>query len=263
MPCQDANPHPKRRLIPDIMPVFSFAAPFFRQWNSVRTMRNLDPRVRLLMLSGAKDEIIPPRHMRELWEAACSGQTPASGAAQSTNITSSSTRTEENGSELDSNKSGKVERERFRWTKLHVDLLARLRLRTHRREESVQSAMVPTEAPSELEAPRTHPSRSSTEKVKPTSTQTVSAEGIGRRKGRFVSIKDGTHSEFLHSFHIMQLTNLSIQMTLGTIQRTGTPSSSSWTRSPPQLHLLLVLALPTLRRHLPRWHRGASLRQQH
>ncbi|OCB88094.1 alpha/beta-hydrolase [Sanghuangporus baumii] len=52
------------------MPVFSFVAPFFRQWDSARTLKRLPHSVSLLMLSGRKDEIIPPEHMRQLWEVA-------------------------------------------------------------------------------------------------------------------------------------------------------------------------------------------------
>ena len=60
----------QRRLIPDIMPIFTFAAPFFRQWNCARTLEKLPRSVALLMLSGQKDEIIPPAHMHQLWEIA-------------------------------------------------------------------------------------------------------------------------------------------------------------------------------------------------
>ncbi|KAH8111901.1 alpha/beta-hydrolase, partial [Phellopilus nigrolimitatus] len=59
-----------RRLIRDILPVFALAAPFFRQWNSSRRMENLPRSVALLMLSGQRDKVVPPAHMRQLWEAA-------------------------------------------------------------------------------------------------------------------------------------------------------------------------------------------------
>ncbi|THH11063.1 hypothetical protein EW145_g904 [Phellinidium pouzarii] len=59
-----------RRLIQDVLPVFSFVAPFFRQWNSVRRLAELPRTVSLLLLSGQRDEVIPPAHMRQLWEAA-------------------------------------------------------------------------------------------------------------------------------------------------------------------------------------------------
>ena len=142
-------------------------------------MRRLDEKVGLLMLSGEKDEIIPPRHMQELWTAA-SGEEGEVGPAS---LASSGGANAE--------KSGK--KEKFRWTRLHLDILAKLGLRTHRREESVKST--PSEAPAELEVPKV--SRSSTEKAR-----VRSFEG-GRRKGRFVSIKDGTHSELISPTRIL------------------------------------------------------------
>ncbi|KAI5119770.1 hypothetical protein M0805_009241 [Coniferiporia weirii] len=66
-----------RRLIPDIMPCFSFVAPFFQQWNSARTVEELPRLVSLLMLSGQRDEVIPPAHMRQLWEAAMRPAAPS------------------------------------------------------------------------------------------------------------------------------------------------------------------------------------------
>ncbi|EJC98641.1 alpha/beta-hydrolase [Fomitiporia mediterranea MF3/22] len=67
-----------RRLIPEIMPIFTFVAPFFRQWNSARKLKRLPHRVALLMLSGQRDEIVPPKHMRELWEIATEVSSPSS-----------------------------------------------------------------------------------------------------------------------------------------------------------------------------------------
>lgn len=49
---------------------FAIFAPFFRQWNSVKQISRLPPTVALLMLSGKADEVIPPAHMKQLWEAA-------------------------------------------------------------------------------------------------------------------------------------------------------------------------------------------------
>lgn len=59
-----------RRLIPDVMPFCSPLAPFFRQWNSKRTLEKLPFSVSILMLSGEKDEVIPSAHMHQLWKAA-------------------------------------------------------------------------------------------------------------------------------------------------------------------------------------------------
>ena len=126
-----------------------------------------------MMLSGSKDEIIPPRHMQELWAA---GEEEGKGAPGSP-ATSGDMDTE-----------GSEQKGKLRWTRIHLDVLAKLGLRTHRREESVKST--PSEAPAELETPKVSmEKRRSTEKVQ---VKTLEAR---KRKGRFVSIKNGTHSE--------------------------------------------------------------------
>ncbi|TDL28038.1 alpha/beta-hydrolase [Rickenella mellea] len=59
-----------RRLIPDAMPIFSLLATFFRQWNSLKRISETPLSLPILMLSGLRDEIIPARHMKALWDAA-------------------------------------------------------------------------------------------------------------------------------------------------------------------------------------------------
>jgi len=59
-----------RKLIPEVMPLFSCTAPFFRQWNSLARIRKLPDEVAVLLLSGQEDEIIGAEHMRRLGDAA-------------------------------------------------------------------------------------------------------------------------------------------------------------------------------------------------
>ena len=66
------------------MPIFSFAAPFFRQWNSARTLEKLPRNIAILMLSGKQDEVVPPEHMRQLWEIAVDTSTPVATSSSAT-----------------------------------------------------------------------------------------------------------------------------------------------------------------------------------
>ena len=161
-------------------------------------MKKLDPRVRLLMLSGAKDEIIPPRHMRELWNAAC-GLEAEHGTERETSVKAGGAAgSGPNASGKQTN--AKKKKEPARWTRFHLDLLAKLRLRTHRREESVASAIVPKAAPRALDTPSQD---SSTEKAKSRlasgAGEVRKNDGGNGRKGKFISVAAGTHSEFLLS----------------------------------------------------------------
>ena len=61
------------------MPSCTLVAPFFRQWNSKRTLERLPYSITILMLSGENDEVIPPVHMHQLWKAACGPRKNSAG----------------------------------------------------------------------------------------------------------------------------------------------------------------------------------------
>lgn len=63
-------PIAQRKLIPEIALIFAPFAPFFRQWNSLERIKRIPPSVAMLLLSGQMDQVIPPRHMQGLWDAA-------------------------------------------------------------------------------------------------------------------------------------------------------------------------------------------------
>ncbi|PPR07865.1 hypothetical protein CVT24_005602 [Panaeolus cyanescens] len=57
-------------LVPHVMPVFSRVSFLCHQkWNSASKISSIPATTPILMLSGARDEIVPKEHMRSLWEA--------------------------------------------------------------------------------------------------------------------------------------------------------------------------------------------------
>jgi fermentation-respiration switch protein FrsA (DUF1100 family) len=59
------------RLIPSVMPLlgpFSFLC--HQRWNSADALPLIPQSTPLLMLSGLEDEVVPPSHMKDLWEIA-------------------------------------------------------------------------------------------------------------------------------------------------------------------------------------------------
>ncbi|KAF8522495.1 Alpha/Beta hydrolase protein [Hysterangium stoloniferum] len=60
-----------RRVIKDKMPSL---APFRflcnQRWENATAIRKLPPTIAVLMLSGLRDQVIPPAHMKELWDIA-------------------------------------------------------------------------------------------------------------------------------------------------------------------------------------------------
>ncbi|KAG6820026.1 hypothetical protein H0H93_006364 [Arthromyces matolae] len=71
-------------LIPDALPAlgpFSFLC--HQKWDSVSKVPLIPPSTPILMLSGAKDDLVPQAHMRALWEAvARRGETKTSGGLE-------------------------------------------------------------------------------------------------------------------------------------------------------------------------------------
>lgn len=161
-------------------------------------MKKLDPHVKLLMLSGAKDEIIPPRHMRELWSAACGLEAEDLADTDTTRRSGESVAPVPNATR----KQDISRKEPAKWSKLHLDLLAKLRLRTHRRQESVASSVVPKESVSPAPVIA---DASSMERAK---SRLASEAGEVRnndrgnaREGKFVSVAAGMHSKSPHTLH--------------------------------------------------------------
>lgn len=59
------------KLIPHVAPIFRPLVFLVNQrWQSEATIRNVDPAIPFLFLSGAEDELVPPAHVKELYELA-------------------------------------------------------------------------------------------------------------------------------------------------------------------------------------------------
>ncbi|PWN25805.1 alpha/beta-hydrolase [Jaminaea rosea] len=58
-------------LIPTVLPPARFFSFLCREvWQSDQTLARVDPKIKVLFLSGGQDELVPPSQMRELWEVA-------------------------------------------------------------------------------------------------------------------------------------------------------------------------------------------------
>lgn len=64
--CQTAQPAVAQKLIPPIRPFLWLCT---EQWNNLRFIEQVPHSTHILLLSGLRDELVPPHHMQQLWGA--------------------------------------------------------------------------------------------------------------------------------------------------------------------------------------------------